>query len=456
MRAGETFALIVMPCPVTGQVFFTLIRRPASGVAAPKRSPGRFGLRAGWHGGLFVSCCFQDGLKCEEGGRGEIITCPGPLVSPSGFGIPLGKLYSRDKLDLGFHFFQVGSLLASSLIRSGVGSDTIPFSLSLFFTKSAVMSVHELDMTRSYTADAQGTTANTLQPTISKLPSLSHPPHYEVFWKPEDPENPRLWPLWYKAVSVVTMSLGATVISLFSTLYTSGIPGLEEEFHISKMVGLLGVFTYLLGMAIGTIIFAPLSEIVGRRPVYLVSMTIFLILILPSALAHNIEAILISRFFGGLFGSAIMGNSPASVNDIVSDQHRAFAFGIWSIGPTNGPVYGPIIGGFVFEYLGWRWTNWLVLIVGGAVLALMYFIPETYAPVILRKRAASIRKETSDPKWWTQYDSAEDLSKQLKIGLSRPFVMLFTEPIWSVNLLSLGLASVLRSATMNPRRNSPD
>ncbi|OOF98689.1 hypothetical protein ASPCADRAFT_42278 [Aspergillus carbonarius ITEM 5010] len=291
------------------------------------------------------------------------------------------------------------------------------------------MSVHELDMTRSYTADAQGTTANTLQPTISKLPSLSHPPHYEVFWKPEDPENPRLWPLWYKAVSVVTMSLGATVISLFSTLYTSGIPGLEEEFHISKMVGLLGVFTYLLGMAIGTIIFAPLSEIVGRRPVYLVSMTIFLILILPSALAHNIEAILISRFFGGLFGSAIMGNSPASVNDIVSDQHRAFALGIWSIGPTNGPVYGPIIGGFVFEYLGWRWTNWLVFIVGGAVLALMYFIPETYAPVILRKRAASIRKETSDPKWWTQYDSAEDLSKQLKIGLSRPFVMLFTEPI---------------------------
>lgn len=95
----------------------------------------------------------------------------------------------------------------------------------------------------------------------------------------------------------------------------------------------------------------------------------FLLLILPSALAQNIEAILISRLFGGFFGSAIMGNSPASVNDIVSDRHRAMAFGIWSIGPTNGPVYGPIIGGFVYQYLGWRWTNWLVLIIGGAVLS---------------------------------------------------------------------------------------
>ncbi|PYH81218.1 MFS general substrate transporter [Aspergillus uvarum CBS 121591] len=124
-----------------------------------------------------------------------------------------------------------------------------------------------------------------------------------------------------------------------------------------------------------------------------------------------------------------MGNSPASVNDVVSDEHRAMAFGIWSIGPTNGPVYGPIIGGFVFEYLGWRWTNWLVLIIGGAVLALMACIRETYAPVILRQRAAKRRQQTGDSRWWTQYDDGESLSARLRTGFGRPFVMLFTEPI---------------------------
>lgn len=264
----------------------------------------------------------------------------------------------------------------------------------------------------------------------SNPPSLENPPEYEVCWTPDDPENPRLWSLRYKGLSVATMSLGATVVSLFSTLYTPGIPGLQSEFHISKLIGLLGVFTYLFGMAIGASVSAPLSEIVGRRLVYLACMTVFLLLVIPSALARDIEAILISRFFGGFFGSAVMGNSPASVNDIVSDQHRAMAFGIWSIGPSNGPVYGPIIGGFVFEHLGWRWTNWIVLIIGGAVLALMCFVKETYAPVILRKRAAKIRNETGDPKWWTRYDGRDDMFSQLRTGLSRPFTMLVTEPIW--------------------------
>lgn len=272
--------------------------------------------------------------------------------------------------------------------------------------------------------------ASDLEPAISKLASIHAPPEFEIYWDSNDPENPRLWPLWYKGLTVAAMSLGATVVSLSSTLYTSGIPGLQEDFHVSKIVALLGVTTYLSGMGIGSIIFAPLSELVGRRPVYIVSMMIFLLLLLPSALAENIESILVSRFFGGFFGSALMSNSPASVNDIVSDKHRALAFGFWSIGPTNGPVYGPIIGGFVFQYLGWRWTNWIVLIGGGVILVLIASVKETYAPVILKRRAARKRKETQNPKWWTRYDDDVSFTSSLGINLKRPFVMLLTEPIW--------------------------
>jgi hypothetical protein len=43
----------------------------------------------------------------------------------------------------------------------------------------------------------------------------------------------------------------------------------------------------------------------------------------------------------------MISNAPGTVSDIVDDQHRAFAFSIWSIGPMNGPVVGPVIGGFV-------------------------------------------------------------------------------------------------------------
>lgn len=287
-----------------------------------------------------------------------------------------------------------------------------------------------LSQTPSFTAGAEGYCAPNVEPVISKLPSIQDDPEFEVYWEHNDTDNPRLWPLWYKGVTVAAMSLGATVVSLSSTLYTSGIPGLQEEFGISKLEALVGVTTYLLGMALGSVLFAPLSELVGRRPVYIISMTVFLLLLLPSALAGNIETILVSRFFGGFFGSALMSNSPASVNDIVSDEHRALAFGFWSIGPTNGPVYGPIIGGFVFEHLGWRWTNWIVLIIGGGVLVLMASIKETYAPVILRRRAERKRKETQSTKWWTRYDGAQDFVSSLRASLSRPFIMLLTEPIW--------------------------
>ncbi|GIK00441.1 hypothetical protein Aspvir_004466 [Aspergillus viridinutans] len=262
----------------------------------------------------------------------------------------------------------------------------------------------ELDLTRSYTAGAEGYPSSNIEPPVTQVASVQNPPEYEVYWECADAENPRTWPLWYKGLTVMAMSLGAIVISLFSTLYTSGIPGLQEDFHISKITALLGVTTYLLGIAVRSLFVAPLSEIVGRQPVYIISMSVFLVLILPSALAQNIAAIIVSRFFGGFFGSAMMSNSPASVNDVISDEHRALAFGIWSIGPANGPVYGPIIGGFVFQYLGWRWTNRIVLIIGGVVLVLLASIKETYAPVILKKRAAKRREETNNPKWWTRYD----------------------------------------------------
>lgn len=289
---------------------------------------------------------------------------------------------------------------------------------------------NESDLAGTLDAAHEDHFSSHLEPVISKLASIHAPPEFEVYWDSEDPENPRLWPLWYKGLTVAAMSLGATVVSLSSTLYTSGIPGLQDDFHVSKIVALLGVTTYLFGMGIGSIIFAPLSELVGRRPVYIASMTVFLLLLLPSALAQNIESILVSRFFGGFFGSALMSNSPASVNDIVSDNHRALAFGFWSIGPTNGPVYGPVIGGFVFQYLGWRWTNWIVLIIGGVVLVLIASVKETYAPVILKRRAARKRKETQNSKWWTRYDDGVGFASSLRINLKRPFVMLLKEPIW--------------------------
>lgn len=164
-------------------------------------------------------------------------------------------------------------------------------------------------------------------------------------------------------------------------MYTSGIDGMQKEFNISsEIVVLLGLTTNLFGLALGSIVLSSLSEIYGRRPVYLISVLLFAILILPVALATNIEAVLIGRFFGGFFGGTMIASAPGTVTDVADDQYRALALSCWSLGTMNGPVLGrieiskphfyfetsrpmillylgPIIGGFVYQYLGWRWID---------------------------------------------------------------------------------------------------
>lgn len=95
----------------------------------------------------------------------------------------------------------------------------------------------------------------------------------------------------------------------------------------------------------------------------------------------------------------------------------------------NGPVIGPVVGGFVFQYLGWRWTNWVVMICAGIATIVVSLIQETYGPAILRSRAAKRRKETGDDRYWSRYDEKAEFWPLLKLNLSRPFVMTVTEPI---------------------------
>lgn len=108
---------------------------------------------------------------------------------------------------------------------------------------------------------------------------------------------------------------------------------------------------------------------------------------------------------------------------------------MWSIAPLNGPVTGPLIGGFVYQYLGWRWDNWLVLILTGAAVILMTTVRETYAPVLLKQKAAKRRKDEGDERYWCQYDSTKSTAQLMRVNLSRPFVLSFTEPIlWFFNI----------------------
>jgi hypothetical protein len=74
--------------------------------------------------------------------------------------------------------------------------------------------------------------------------------------------------------------------------------------------------------------------------------------------------------------------------------------------------------------------NWIALILSGAAVVFSCIMKETYSPIILQKKAARMRKETGDDRWWSRYDQKVSLWELLKVNLSRPFVMAVVEPIW--------------------------
>ncbi|KAF2871479.1 major facilitator superfamily domain-containing protein [Massariosphaeria phaeospora] len=265
--------------------------------------------------------------------------------------------------------------------------------------------------------------------------NMTTDPRFEVDFN-EDGENPEDWSMALKSMIIGFMSFSTLVVVMYSTSYTSGIPGMMATFGIkSKTLVVLGITTYLAGLALGSLLLAPLSEMYGRRPVYLIAVFMFTVLIIPCGLANNLPGILITRFFGAIAGSAMIANAPGTVSDIVSEDYRALAFSIWSLGPMNGPVVGPVIGGFVFQYMGWRWTNWVVMIGAGVSWCMVFIIKETYAPAILRAKATKKRAQSGDERWYSRYDDQKDFWPLLKENLIRPLQMSVQEPIcifWNV------------------------
>ena len=131
----------------------------------------------------------------------------------------------------------------------------------------------------------------------------------------------------------------------------------------------------------------------------------------------------------------MIANSPGSVVDVSHPDYLAFTLSLWSIAPMNAPSTGGIIGGFVYQYLGWRWGNWIILIAGGVAIGMMATCKETYAPIVLKRKTARMRKEMDDDRWWCQYEERISPIQLLKTNLSRPFILAATEPIlWFMNL----------------------
>lgn len=113
---------------------------------------------------------------------------------------------------------------------------------------------------------------------------------------------------------------------------------------------------------------------------------------------------------------------------------------IYSLAPLLGPAIGPIAGGFVAEKTTWRWVFYSTTIAAGAVQFIaIFFLPETYAPIILKRRAQRLRKDTGDENLQTEIErQGKNATEVLRTALIRPIRLLITQPIVQILALYMG------------------
>lgn len=205
-----------------------------------------------------------------------------------------------------------------------------------------------------------------------------------------------------------------------------------SEFGYGREVAALGTTLYVLGFAAGPTIWAPMSELIGRRVPLLVGMLGFDIFIIATATAKDTQTVMLTRFFSGLFAASLIALVPASLSDLFNSHHRGIAIAVYTMSVFLGPYTAPFIGGYTAEsYLGWRWTLYVPAIVGFFALGLLViFAQETYAPVILVQKAAILRRQTRNWGIHARQEELEiDIRELLTKNFARPFRILFTEPI---------------------------
>ncbi|GAA6034746.1 hypothetical protein JCM8097_001149 [Rhodosporidiobolus ruineniae] len=267
----------------------------------------------------------------------------------------------------------------------------------------------------------------------------------KVVWEENDPENPQNWTTRYKWFVTILCAQATLVVTFASSAPSSAVTQMSGDFGVGTEVGALVTSLFLLGYCLGPLIWAPMSELVGRRPVFVISMLIFAIWQIGDALAKNIWTVIIVRFFAATFASSPLTNAGGVIADIHDPIGRGKAMALFSASVFIGPVVGPIIGGATVMNmrLRWPWIFWFIGIWGLASWTLIaIFLPETYHPKLLAKRAKKMRKEEPE-KHAERYGELERADFSLKSivtrTLARPCVMLVVEPLVLVVTLYLSL-----------------
>ncbi|KAG2055451.1 MFS general substrate transporter [Suillus hirtellus] len=229
-------------------------------------------------------------------------------------------------------------------------------------------------------------------------------------------DDPRIWSNTKKTAILFIISGASVILGLGSNIQNPANAQIEQQLHASSGDISLSISLFILVQGNFPTIWSAISEIKGRKLVYLLSIGLFIIGSAIVALSRTIGLMIGMRIVQAAGSSAIFGMGTATLADIYEPHQRGTMMGVYYSAPLLGPSSGPIFGGALTQGLSWRAVFWFLVIWGGIIFsAFLVLFKDTF-----RKERSAIYQNVLNSRLRKQQsseakDELQNISKS-KVG----------------------------------------
>ena len=268
--------------------------------------------------------------------------------------------------------------------------------------------------------------------------------------------TPTSYPRRTKWIITSLIAVAAAAAPMGSAIVLPVLTVISNDFHTTATITNLSVAIYMLAMSVFPLWWSSFSETVGRRTIYLVSFALFVLWGLLSAVSTNITMLVVMRVLSGGAAASVQAVGAGTIADIWEPKERGRAMGFFYLGPLCGPLFAPIIGGAMGQGLGWRSTQWFLVVYGGFTLVgLLFGLPETLKErrdvakeaeqEAIQRTASENRNETVEAA-----DPEKMLGEEVEASSQRPIPLTRVSTRQSVQIKARTYLSLIRRIFLDP------
>ncbi|KAI1379745.1 MFS general substrate transporter [Hypoxylon crocopeplum] len=271
--------------------------------------------------------------------------------------------------------------------------------------------------------------ASAASPVIAVTGSISDAQALEpIGWRGhDDPDNPKNWSAAWNWSAVAITSLGSFVSLSSSTLIAPALKSISHDLDMDTSTGQIALSIFILPWGLGPLIWAPLGETFGRKPVWLGGCVLYILANTLCGQTNSAGALTVTRLIAGFGASASLATAMPVLSDCWRAEERGRSLAVSTSAPLVGPAVGP------------RWAFYILSMFSALLLlAALFMFRETHSETILRRRAARLDRKSNEKstEWRTMLTKGTSLG--ILSNMERPLRLLYQDRVVQIVVLYFG------------------